>query len=159
MEIKMLIWGYICAIFFSEDSSGKCHCFQNVGKMWWTGEYYLWIQCRLCYIQNVNYHSIKPKCISSVLLQNTSCKTWKTWHIYMYIYRQEGYQSINMRGQISISVISVVSICSTSAMARGTELPCRYAFPPFCLIGRCLARVQQDSAEMVLVTPVWQTQP
>ena len=34
-----------------------------------------------------------------------------------------------------------------------------YAFPPFCLIGRCLAKVQRDSAEMVLVTPVWQTQP
>ena len=34
-----------------------------------------------------------------------------------------------------------------------------YALPPFCLIGRCLAKVQKDGAEMVLATPVWQTQP
>ena len=29
-----------------------------------------------------------------------------------------------------------------------------YAFPPFCLIARCLAKVQKDRAEMVLVTRV-----
>ena len=34
-----------------------------------------------------------------------------------------------------------------------------YAFPPFCLIDRCLAKAMQESAELVLVTPVWQAQP
>ena len=34
-----------------------------------------------------------------------------------------------------------------------------YAFPPFCLIGKCLAKVQRESVEMVQVAPVWQTQP
>ena len=34
-----------------------------------------------------------------------------------------------------------------------------YVFPPFCLIGRCLAKIRQEQATLVLVTPMWQTQP
>ena len=34
-----------------------------------------------------------------------------------------------------------------------------YAFPPFCLISRSLAKIRQDKATVVMVTPVWQTQP
>ena len=34
-----------------------------------------------------------------------------------------------------------------------------YAFPPFCLIGRCLSKVVQDEATLVLIAPTWQTQP
>ena len=34
-----------------------------------------------------------------------------------------------------------------------------YAFPPFSLIGRCLARVRSEKITLLLVTPVWQTQP
>jgi hypothetical protein len=34
-----------------------------------------------------------------------------------------------------------------------------YAFPPFCLITNCLAKVQRDRAELVLITPTWHTQP
>ena len=34
-----------------------------------------------------------------------------------------------------------------------------YAFHPFCLITRCLAKVLKESAEIVIVTPAWQTQP
>lgn len=34
-----------------------------------------------------------------------------------------------------------------------------YAFPPFCLIGRCLSKIRQDQATVILVTPTWQTQP
>ena len=33
------------------------------------------------------------------------------------------------------------------------------AFPPFCMIGRCLAKTIQELAELVIITPVWQTQP
>ena len=33
-----------------------------------------------------------------------------------------------------------------------------YAFPPFCLIGRCLAKIRQDKATVIMVTPIWQTQ-
>jgi len=33
-----------------------------------------------------------------------------------------------------------------------------YAFPPFCLINRCLAKVRQDNAEIVMITPLWPTQ-
>jgi hypothetical protein len=33
-----------------------------------------------------------------------------------------------------------------------------YAFPPFCLIGRCLQKVTQDNAEGILVVPYWSTQ-
>ena len=34
-----------------------------------------------------------------------------------------------------------------------------YAFPPFALIGRCLQKVRQEGCVLVLVTPVWDTQP
>lgn len=50
--------------------------------------------------------------------------------------------------------------------ALGTDAFCHkwapntmYAFPPFCLIGRCLAKVRQDQAELILITPVWKGQP
>ena len=33
-----------------------------------------------------------------------------------------------------------------------------YAFPPFCLIGRCLQKIKQDQAEGVIVVPNWPTQ-
>ena len=34
-----------------------------------------------------------------------------------------------------------------------------YANPPWSLIGRVLSKVQMDKAHIVLVTPVWKTQP
>ena len=34
-----------------------------------------------------------------------------------------------------------------------------YAFPPFSILGRVLAKVQQDGATGMLVTPLWSTQP
>ena len=33
-----------------------------------------------------------------------------------------------------------------------------YAFPPFCLIGQCIAKLRAEKCEIVLVTPGWQTQ-
>jgi hypothetical protein len=33
-----------------------------------------------------------------------------------------------------------------------------YAFPPFCMIGRCLGKVRVEQATLVLIAPVWQTQ-
>ena len=32
-----------------------------------------------------------------------------------------------------------------------------YAFSPFCLIGRVLAKIGQDQATMIIVTPTWRT--
>ena len=35
-----------------------------------------------------------------------------------------------------------------------------YAFPPFALIGRCLRKLQdQEDSHLVLVAPVWKSQP
>ena len=34
-----------------------------------------------------------------------------------------------------------------------------YAFPPFCLISRCLAKIMKDQASLIVVTPVWPNQP
>jgi hypothetical protein len=34
----------------------------------------------------------------------------------------------------------------------------QYAFPPFCLIMKCLAKVIADRAELVLIAPVWEMQ-
>jgi hypothetical protein len=33
-----------------------------------------------------------------------------------------------------------------------------YAFPPFCLITKCLSKVQTDQATIVVIAPIWQTQ-
>ena len=33
-----------------------------------------------------------------------------------------------------------------------------YAFPPFCLIDRCLAKVQRDQATVMIIAPTWQNQ-
>ena len=48
---------------------------------------------------------------------------------------------------------------TTDAFAIPWEGTGYYAFPPFCLISRCLAKVHQAQSQMVLITPVWQTQP
>ena len=34
-----------------------------------------------------------------------------------------------------------------------------YLFPPFCLIHRCIKKIQQDQAECILITPVWKSSP
>ena len=34
-----------------------------------------------------------------------------------------------------------------------------YAFPPFCLIGRCLKKIREERASLILVAPVWRAQP
>ena len=34
-----------------------------------------------------------------------------------------------------------------------------YAFPPFCLVGKVLAKVRKDQSLLLIITPVWQTQP
>ena len=41
---------------------------------------------------------------------------------------------------------------------KWTELEA-YAFPPFCLLGRVLAKVRQDQATLIMIAPTWQTQP
>ena len=33
-----------------------------------------------------------------------------------------------------------------------------YAFPPYCLISRCLQKVVQENASMIIVVPIWTTQ-
>ena len=34
-----------------------------------------------------------------------------------------------------------------------------YAFPPFCLIGRCLEKLRRTSTTLILIAPIWVTQP
>jgi hypothetical protein len=34
-----------------------------------------------------------------------------------------------------------------------------YAFPPFSLIGKCLAKTGKERAELLLIAPTWQAQP
>lgn len=33
-----------------------------------------------------------------------------------------------------------------------------YAFPPFSMVGRCLQKILQDTAECILIAPAWETQ-
>jgi len=50
-----------------------------------------------------------------------------------------------------------------SVAADALQLPWNkwegYAFPPFCLIGRCIKKVREDKASLILVAPVWRSQP
>ncbi len=34
-----------------------------------------------------------------------------------------------------------------------------YAFPPFCLIGKCLRKIEQEHATGIMIVPKWPTQP
>ena len=34
-----------------------------------------------------------------------------------------------------------------------------YAFPPFCLLSRCVQKITQDQASGILIIPLWTTQP
>ena len=34
-----------------------------------------------------------------------------------------------------------------------------YAFPPFCLVSRCVQKIMHDKASGILVIPLWTTQP
>ena len=34
-----------------------------------------------------------------------------------------------------------------------------YAFPPFSIIGKVLAKIKQDEARGILIVPLWSTQP
>ena len=48
---------------------------------------------------------------------------------------------------------------ATDAFTVSWSRVAAYAFPPFCLIGRCLAKIRQDQASVIMITPTWQTQP
>ena len=49
---------------------------------------------------------------------------------------------------------------ATDAMSQDWSQGKCYAFPPFSLIGRCLAKVQREKVpELVLIVPLWPTQP
>lgn len=34
-----------------------------------------------------------------------------------------------------------------------------YAFPPFCMIGRCLKKVEKERCSLIIITPAWHSQP
>ena len=51
------------------------------------------------------------------------------------------------------------SVATNALDQNWAETRC-YAFPPFALIGRCLAKVNREKVpELVLIAPVWPTQP
>ena len=47
---------------------------------------------------------------------------------------------------------------ATDAFQQNWSTGRNYAFPPFCLIMRCLAKLRAEGGELILVTPVWPTQ-
>ena len=47
---------------------------------------------------------------------------------------------------------------ATDALLQNWAVGRLYAFPSFCLIMRCLAKLRQEGGELILVTPVWPTQ-
>ncbi len=65
---------------------------------------------------------------------------------------------INCQLQRYISWLPDPDSCCTNAFLTSWDEFC-YAFPPFSLLTRVLQKVEADSSEMVLVAPVWPTQP
>ena len=47
---------------------------------------------------------------------------------------------------------------ATDALQQSWSNHFPYAFPPFCLIGRVLAKLKKEKVRLLLVTPTWQTQ-
>ena len=47
---------------------------------------------------------------------------------------------------------------TVDAFSLSWRNPEAYAFPPFCLIGKCLSKITKDQATVILVTPTWQMQ-
>ena len=47
---------------------------------------------------------------------------------------------------------------ATDALLQSWAVGRLYAFPPFCLIMRCLAKLREEKGELILVTPLWPTQ-
>lgn len=49
---------------------------------------------------------------------------------------------------------------ATDALSQTWNQVKGYAFPPFSLIGRCLSKVKREQVpELVLIAPIWPTQP
>ena len=48
--------------------------------------------------------------------------------------------------------------CAVDSLQHSWRNLCKYAFPPFCLIGKVLAKVRKDQSLLLIVTPGWQTQ-
>ena len=49
--------------------------------------------------------------------------------------------------------------CVVDSLQQSWRNLCRYAFPPFCLIGKVLAKVEKDQSLLIITTPAWQAQP
>ena len=48
--------------------------------------------------------------------------------------------------------------CAVDSLQHSWRNLYKYAFPPFCLIGKVLAKVRKDQSLLLIVTPGWQTQ-
>ena len=49
--------------------------------------------------------------------------------------------------------------CAVDSLQHSWRNLYEYVFPPFCLIGKVLAKVRKDQSLLLIVTPTWQTQP
>ena len=49
--------------------------------------------------------------------------------------------------------------CAVDSLQHSWRILYACAFPPFCLIGKVLAKVRKDQSLLLIVTPTWQTQP
>jgi hypothetical protein len=48
---------------------------------------------------------------------------------------------------------------ATDAFQQNWSNETPYAFPPFCLVGRVLQKLKRYDIEMIIITPIWVTQP
>ena len=48
---------------------------------------------------------------------------------------------------------------ATDALTQDWSNLFPYAFPPFCLVGRTLKKAQKHLIQMIIITPVWVSQP
>ena len=66
---------------------------RNVGKMWWTSEYYHWIQCIMLYMlySKLELSFLASQSVLAVFFCKT-CKVWKTLHQCILMGRISNYR-------------------------------------------------------------------
>jgi len=80
------------------------------------------------------------------------CKAWGTPEIDLFATR------LNTQLSRFVSQYPDPDACHINALSLNWSNMNFYAFPPFCMIGKCLQKIIFDRAEGILVTPYWPTQ-
>ena len=90
--------------------------------------------------------------LSQTIFQQIN-KIWGTLEVDLFADRLNAQTCKYISWKPDPYAITVDALTINWAPIRG------YAFPPFCMIARCLAKVLRDVADLIIITPHWPAQP